>query len=483
MARPVVQQAPGWVHEDEMSWALAISMHQDDAQELASASRGKQREGELSDAELALTLYTEELTAATTSAADRQMARRIQNTTHNDPAALQEHQEEERMAESSLEVVHEYIDHINAPREDRGATNAGLGTETTTTDTSRSKGENPVAGHPRDFTTNDQPESSSWAASRPLEEAPHSRDCLACGDVKDHTELLRAPCQHDYCHGCLVQFFQAATFDEGLFPPRCCRQPIPLDLVHPLLSDDTSKQFQLKEVEFSTLERTYCHQPRCAAFIAPAHYEDGIARCPICAAATCIHCKGANHTGSEDCPKDEALHQVLQLARKENWQRCTRCRTMIELGQGCYHITCKCGNEFCYLCATPWKRCECRQWDEDRLHDRAEEVFLRDDWDAGALRCLEAIQHRLEALRQEAAPAERLLRDDWAARINMIATNLRRNHDARDDHNHQWQRREDRMTCEVCEDESHFNFINECTECHIMACLRCELNRLVSTGG
>lgn len=48
-------------------------------------------------------------------------------------------------------------------------------------------------------------------------------------------------------------------------------------------------------------------------------------------------CKGASHHG--DCPNDESLHQVLQLAGQQLWQRCQNCRAMIELNVGCNHIT------------------------------------------------------------------------------------------------------------------------------------------------
>jgi hypothetical protein len=40
---------------------------------------------------------------------------------------------------------------------------------------------------------------------------------------------------------------------------------------------------------------------------------------------------------------------------------------MIELAHGCYHMTCLCKAEFCYLCQKMWKTCACTQWDEGRL--------------------------------------------------------------------------------------------------------------------
>jgi hypothetical protein len=67
------------------------------------------------------------------------------------------------------------------------------------------------------------------------------------------------------------------------------------------------------------------------------------------------------------CPNDADTQALLQAARIAGWARCYRCRMMVELTQGCYHMTCRCRAEFCYLCAAHWKTCPCPQWDEDRL--------------------------------------------------------------------------------------------------------------------
>ena len=62
---------------------------------------------------------------------------------------------------------------------------------------------------------------------------------------------------------------------------------------------------------------------------------------------------------------------LLDEARRNHWRPCPQCHHMIELFEGCRHMTCKCGFEFCYTCGTPWERepgqaravqkCECMQ--------------------------------------------------------------------------------------------------------------------------
>ncbi len=60
-----------------------------------------------------------------------------------------------------------------------------------------------------------------------------------------------------------------------------------------------------------------------------------------CGVTTCSICKAASH-GNADCPKDEATAAVLAAAREEGWTRCYRCRAMVELTQGCYHMSMSC---------------------------------------------------------------------------------------------------------------------------------------------
>ncbi|GAB4815538.1 hypothetical protein N2152v2_002584 [Parachlorella kessleri] len=57
--------------------------------------------------------------------------------------------------------------------------------------------------------------------------------------------------------------------------------------------------------------------------------------------------------GTERQPEDLA---VLREAERRRWRRCAQCRHMIELGEGCRHMTCKCGYEFCYICGKPWTK-------------------------------------------------------------------------------------------------------------------------------
>ncbi|KAI0850910.1 hypothetical protein F5Y00DRAFT_251917 [Daldinia vernicosa] len=293
-----------------------------------------------------------------------------------------------------------------------------------------------------------QPESSSWATARiPRKFTPPGRDCLACGERKYFIDVARVPCSHEYCRECLAQLFRSAMSDESLFPPRCCRQNIPLEKVLSFLPEELIREFRVKEVEFSTPRRTYCHQPECSAFIPPENYVGDIATCKDCGVQTCITCRGPSHKG--DCPDDKDLQEVLELAQEYGWQQCYNCSSLIELSTGCYHMTCKCRSQFCYICGDPWKTCSCRHWDEGRIHYRAEEIYRRDHGTDDQM-------------------------DTRDANIGRIVTNLRENHECG---HFSWRYRSGTYRCEECRDTLR-EYIFECRQCNIMACRMCRYNRL-----
>jgi hypothetical protein len=65
-------------------------------------------------------------------------------------------------------------------------------------------------------------------------------------------------------------------------------------------------------------------------------------------------CKRNAHRFGHDCPDDWELEAVLKIGEKSGWRRCYKCRTLVELTQGCTHMTCRCKAQFCYICGAVW---------------------------------------------------------------------------------------------------------------------------------
>ena len=161
---------------------------------------------------------------------------------------------------------------------------------------------------------------------------------------------------------CLALLVGAFTRDESQFPLRCCQDPIPVEQLLPALSSKLSALFQQKNAEFSILskDRLYCSNPNCSTFLGSSTDRLPLAgiNCPRCHINTCPKCKELAHPG-EGCGVKAADEALQALARGKKWQTCPGCHAVVEHNQGCNHMSCRCGTQFCYLCAARWKHCAC----------------------------------------------------------------------------------------------------------------------------
>lgn len=264
--------------------ALIIQLLREDADGALSAAnakaKGKQPAGTETDTQIALRLYLEDLQKAETSATDKRMSRSLQQAVTSDSNALLQSQREEQIAQDgrgpSLTLGNgEGRDEARAPSTEQHALEAP--TDKIDEDLVKKLSYLDVAGPEGKYKIDEsengdeesvvgvQPESDAWATSRPSKAILPMRQCTAC--VEHFNELAQAPCEHEYCRECLSRLFQDSMIDETLFPPQCCRIPIPFDENRALLRAEIAQQFPKKALEFSTPNRTYCCNRDCAAFI------------------------------------------------------------------------------------------------------------------------------------------------------------------------------------------------------------------------
>lgn len=163
--------------------------------------------------------------------------------------------------------------------------------------------------------------------------------CTVCEFKFTRHQIFKASCGHSYCFDCLATHFEYTLNDESMYPPKCCQREIVFDNVHTLLDAKLVERYREKIVEYQTepKKRTYCCGASCGRFVPENHIKNDVATCPGCAKRTCTTCKEAAHRG--DCPKDDDLQSLLQLADDEGWQRCLRCLRVVDLRHGCNHIT------------------------------------------------------------------------------------------------------------------------------------------------
>ena len=195
--------------------------------------------------------------------------------------------------------------------------------------------------------------------------APIFRECSSCFDDIPLNSSIDLSCQHSYCSDCFAQLVLAAMKTESLWPPRCCLEEIPRAAILQHLSEQQVLEFGAKEKEYRTPanERWYCTNTKCLKFFVPSKHSTWTV-CTHCKHNMCIHCRGPRHPTKERCPQDKDLQATLNEAELAGWRACYSCQNMIELTQGCRHITCTCGAQFCYTCGARWKTCRCTEIDQ-----------------------------------------------------------------------------------------------------------------------
>ena len=161
------------------------------------------------------------------------------------------------------------------------------------------------------------------------------RECVACSESYPESGMIRNNCSHIYCQGCVTHLLQNSLADESLFPPRCCRLPLPLEASRGIIDADLWARFEEKKIEHGDKHRTYCSDPDCSRYILPSHVRGTIGTCRVCNRQTCTLCKKITHRG--ECVDDRI--EVLKLGKAKGWQRCLNCSHLVELRSGCNHIT------------------------------------------------------------------------------------------------------------------------------------------------
>lgn len=328
---------------DDESAELILQLTIEDGQQFQSGQKSKGRECDFSDMELAVQLSQEFNESLYSFLQDRKMTRSVAQAVTNDGAILAALHAAEQQADQDRRLATQLSNGVESMS---GGSSDSTMSEDLDEETIKELGARYISNGPEFYTGSrvqppseheKMPESSGWAATRPPKAVLDLSRCVACTDDKLAYDVTRAPCRHEYCRDCLSQLFESAMMDESLFPPRCCKEQIPLDpRMKIFLSPALVDRFVKKMPELESKNRTYCFATSCSVFIPADRIDGDIATCPQCNRTTCITCKAAAHSG--DCPKDTALQQLITTAQDPNWQRCYQCRRMVELETECNHM-------------------------------------------------------------------------------------------------------------------------------------------------
>lgn len=138
-------------------------------------------------------------------------------------------------------------------------------------------------------------------------------ECIACSITDDFVWM--APCKHGYCDRCLIRYYDECLKDFTRVPAQCCNVEFPDEWKNLLLTGVQVEKYDRMEFERFSV----------------------------------------NSSAGQ-----EGLY--IQIVRRNGWRLCRECGVGVEKVSGCYHITCKCGYRFCWICEGPWNSespCNC----------------------------------------------------------------------------------------------------------------------------
>ncbi|KAM0227083.1 hypothetical protein ACHAP5_012254, partial [Fusarium lateritium] len=253
---------------DSSSFLLALQLQQQDLELWEQSTKGKQREGEVTDVDLAFEACRHELEAMTAQISDHILALSIARAVETDADVIREAQLAEEQSARDHHYALTLLDDPSVEARPAAVETEGEepldGVDDDLMDTLRSLN----LGGSRDPMSG-QPESSIWAS---LRQTSQTRECIACNDQFPPLALSRSPCSHEYCRACLVGLVRSSLQDESLFPPKCCGQTIPIKQGR-WFSPQLVGQFQAKKLELEAPNRTYCSESFCSTFIPPVFID------------------------------------------------------------------------------------------------------------------------------------------------------------------------------------------------------------------
>ncbi|KAI8016914.1 putative E3 ubiquitin-protein ligase RNF217 [Camellia lanceoleosa] len=197
--------------------------------------------------------------------------------------------------------------------------------------------------------------------------------CEICVEPKPLSDSFSIMgCTHSYCSDCILKFV-ASKLQDNITQIQC---PVPdcnglLDPEHcrPILPPDVFDRWgtALCEAVILSSHKFYCPYKDCSALLIDDGGEAGEqevitqSECPNCRRLFCAQCKVPWHSGIE-CAEFQKLNKderekedimLIQLAKKNKWIRCPKCKFYVEKSQGCLFMMCRCGHTFCYNCGSP----------------------------------------------------------------------------------------------------------------------------------
>ncbi|XP_050379823.1 E3 ubiquitin-protein ligase RSL1 [Argentina anserina] len=198
--------------------------------------------------------------------------------------------------------------------------------------------------------------------------------CMICMDVKSNEEkFTNNGCKHSFCTDCIGRYV-GTKIQENISMVKCpdmkCKGVLEPQSCRSLIHQQVFERWEDALCESLVLgsQNFYCPFIKdCSTML----LDDGgevvtASEWPNCRRLFCAQCRVVWHA-EIDCSQFQKLSKdwredvmLMELANQKHWRRirrCPRCKFYLEKTDGCLHITCRCGFEFCYGCGCNWGGC------------------------------------------------------------------------------------------------------------------------------
>lgn len=189
--------------------------------------------------------------------------------------------------------------------------------------------------------------------------------CIICLEDTDVAQMFSVDgCLHRYCFSCMKQHVEVKLL-HGMFP-KCpnegCKSSLKIESCEKFLTPKLIGIMvqRLKEDSIPVTEKVYCPYPRCSALMSKKEAFDyaittsvsdvkaGARKCIACNGLFCLNCKAPWHSKMtcftyklSNASRRAEDAKLKSLATRNLWRQCVKCNHLIELAEGCFHITCR----------------------------------------------------------------------------------------------------------------------------------------------
>jgi hypothetical protein len=208
--------------------------------------------------------------------------------------------------------------------------------------------------------------------------------CLVCATTVECTvpAVLTPSCQHPICKDCFAKWLEQLVMrhDFTTVSVKCVMPECPAkyhrSMVAQFLGDSHYPDLQQAIARSEKLHRDPDLKKDCSVANCPGTVSRALtpssrkAECDTCHRVSCFDCDSDyhgefswnpfNYTTAICKTSNAGVVSELQFQSFLNWnarkiKKCPRCHRAIQKAEGCVHMICICGYQFCWRCLAKWR--------------------------------------------------------------------------------------------------------------------------------